>query len=111
MRHAKISESDLLEVATMKIRIVRLSSHQNAKVLAVMTASVSALIAIPLGIIFLFIPVPTQPGAPHPPPGWLFMLFPLLYLILGYLGARVWCAVYNLFAKLTGGLEFETSDQ
>jgi hypothetical protein len=88
----------------MKIRIERFSIHQNAKVFAVIMAVSSLVFVVPL---FLF----ASMRSPRPagfPGGLFFLLLPLIYLVIGYIGIAIGCWVYNLLAKITGGLEFES---
>ena len=88
----------------MKIRIERFSIHQNAKVFAVMMAVSSLVFAIPF---FLF----ASRMSPKPagfPGGIVFLLLPLIYLVFGYISIAIGCWVYNVLAKFTGGLEFES---
>ena len=94
----------------MKIRIMRFSPHQNAKVFSVLMAITSLILVVPIALMFSFFPPLSQSGAPDFPPGILFLLLPLLYLIVGYIGTLIFCAVYNLVARFTGGIEFETAE-
>jgi hypothetical protein len=41
-------------------------------------------------------------------PAFMVFVFPILYLILGYITTLIGCAIYNLLAKVIGGFEFET---
>jgi len=92
----------------MKIRITRFSPHQNAKVFSILMAITSLIFVVPMALIFSFVSPVSQPGAPNFPPGILFLLFPLIYLIVGYIGTLIFCALYNLVVRFTGGIEFET---
>lgn len=38
---------------------------------------------------------------------FLIILFPVLYLVLGYVMVAIGCAVYNFMFKVIGGIEFE----
>ena len=40
------------------------------------------------------------------PPAWLLLLFPVIYLVLGYLMVVVACAVYNFMFRYIGGIEY-----
>ncbi|MCM2307991.1 MAG: hypothetical protein NDI91_11085 [Sulfuritalea sp.] len=96
----------------MKVQIARLSPHQNAKVFAVLMALSSLLFVVPMGIAFLFIPTGVDPqGNPIPgPPMFLFLLFPLLYLVMGYVMVVVACVFYNFMFKYVGGIEYESRE-
>lgn len=60
-------------------------------------------------MILAFSLMPMTPGQSGPP-GFLIVLFPFLYLIMGYLTAAVGCLIYNGAYKYIGGIEYETSD-
>jgi len=93
----------------MKVRITHLSAHQNAKVLAVLMAVFSLIIVIPMLVVFYFAPTVDQHGNPVPQqPFWLPVLFPIFYLIGGYLMTGLMCLIYNLIIKYVGGFEFDT---
>ena len=52
-----------------------------------------------------------QSGNPMASLGLVFVvLVPVFYTILGFIGGVIAALVYNLIAKLTGGLEFTTVD-
>jgi ABC-type multidrug transport system fused ATPase/permease subunit len=97
----------------MKKQISRLSPHQNGKVFGVLFATASLLFAIPSFIAFMLMAPPTDAmGNPMAPPAYVFLLFPLLYLVMGYLTVAVICALYNFLYKYIGGIEFdERSEQ
>jgi hypothetical protein len=90
----------------LKIQIRRFSVHQNAKVFAVMMAIASLVFVIPF---FLF----ARAVGPKPaafPSGVFILVLPLMYLVVGYVSVAIGCWVYNLLAKLTGGIEFESAN-
>jgi hypothetical protein len=72
-------------------------------------AITSLIFVVPMALMLSFVPSVSQPGVPNFPPGIFFLLFPLLYLIVGYIGTLIFCALYNLVARFTGGIEFETA--
>ncbi len=94
----------------MKQQITRLSLHQNAKVAAVLWAVTSLIFVVPMFLIFTFTAPPQARG--H---GFFFdfflLLFPIFYLILGYIFTVIACAAYNFFFKYIGGFEFEARDE
>ncbi|MFZ3129365.1 MAG: hypothetical protein WA136_15260 [Rhodoferax sp.] len=93
----------------MKIQIARVSPHQNAKVFAVLMALSSLLVVIPMVIGFSFMPHMDAHGRPVPqPPVTIFLLFPVMYLIMGYVMVVVGCWFYNVMFKYIGGIEFES---
>lgn len=93
----------------MKIQIARFSSHQNAKVLGVLMALSSLVFVIPMILLFSFLPQPADgSGNTSSLPAFVFLLFPIMYLVMGYIMARVGCALYNFMYKYIGGFEFES---
>ena len=40
----------------------------------------------------------------------MLILFPIIYGVLGFIGGVIAAAVYNLIAKITGGLDFTLED-
>ena len=97
----------------MKTQISRLSPHQNAKVFAILIALTSLLFVLPIAVSFSFIPAGFDaPGNPIvKPPAFIFLLFPLIYLVIGYIMTAVSCLIYNFMFKFIGGIEYETRDQ
>jgi hypothetical protein len=88
----------------MKMRIERFPVRQNAKVIAVIMAVNALVFAIPM---FLVVSLSAPKSAGFP--GMVFiLLMPLMYLAFGYVLAAIGCWVYNLLARFTGGLEFES---
>lgn len=88
----------------MKIQIKRFSPHQNAKVIAVLMALSSIVIFVPVYILFALVP-PVEGQAR--PPAFMFLAFPLLYLVMGYIMVAIGCALYNVVSRYTGGIEYE----
>lgn len=86
----------------MKTRIRNLSPHQNGKVFAILMAVTSLVFAVPFMLIA---------GAMAPKgsgfPVFMVLLFPILYLVFGYVSIAIGCWVYNVLARFTGGIEFE----
>jgi uncharacterized membrane protein (DUF485 family) len=94
----------------MKTRIIRFSPHQNAKTFSVLMAITSLIFVVPFVLIFSLFPPVHVPGTPSFPPVILFILFPVIYLIFGYISTLIFCALYNLIARLTGGIEFVNAE-
>ena len=42
------------------------------------------------------------------PSAFFFLLFPIFYLVMGYLMGAVGCLIYNFAFKYLGGIEYET---
>ncbi|MDE2142953.1 MAG: hypothetical protein KGJ84_11135 [Elusimicrobia bacterium] len=90
----------------MKRQIERLSPHQNGKVFGVLMAVSSLAFVVPMSLILML--VPTLPGQGRPP-AFVFLLFPIMYLVMGYVMTAVGCLVYNFFFDYIGGIEFDVS--
>jgi hypothetical protein len=96
----------------VKIQIARLSPHQNAKVFAVLMAIGSLVFVVPMFVAFQFIPpgVDAQGNPVNPPSTAFVLLFPFIYLVLGYLMVAAGCWLYNVMVRFLGGFEYETRD-
>lgn len=87
----------------MKQQIARLSPHQNGKVFAVISAVMSLVFLVPFFLMFAaFGPSESRP------PVFVFIALPVIYLIVGYVGTALACAIYNVVYKWVGGVEFES---
>ena len=96
----------------MKKQIKRFSPHQNAKVFGVLMAAISLIFVVPMFLIMSFAaPAFDQHGNPVTFPKFLIIVFPLFYLIFGYLGTVIGSAIYNLLFKYIGGFEVEIKDE
>lgn len=96
----------------MKKQISRMSPHQNGKVFGILMAVGSLVFVLPFfAIAMYFGPDVDQHGNPVTFPKFMFILFPVLYLVIGYLMTVIGCAIYNLFFKFIGGIEFEVKDE
>ena len=96
----------------MKIQVARFSPHQNAKVFAVLMAISTLIFAIPMFFVFLYLPpgVDARGNPVTAPPAWIALLFPLMYLVMGYVMVAVGCWFYNFMVKYVGGIEYETRE-
>ena len=83
----------------MERQIVRLTILQTGKLMAVMYA-ILALIMLPFMLLGAFA------GAPGPG-GFPILIFLILYPIMGFIGGIFMAILYNISAKLVGGLEVE----
>ena len=83
------------------MRVKRFAIHQTSKAMA-------ALYAL-LGLVF--VPVFLLANAFMPGdqklPGWLVIAGPVFYGLCGYIMIALGCAIYNLMARFTGGVEFD----
>lgn len=85
----------------MKQQIERFSPHQNAKVFAVLMAVGSLVFLVPF-FVFASIVAPAEQA----PPIWMVLLFPVIYLVFGYLTVIAGCALYNFMYRYIGGIEY-----
>ena len=92
----------------MKIQIKNVSIVQTSKVVAFLYA-VFGLLFIPCGCFVTLIGA----GAEEPQltlTGIMYLIFPIIYLIFGFIGTAILAWVYNLISDRTGGIEFELED-
>jgi hypothetical protein len=87
----------------MKQQISRLSPHQNAKVAAVLSAVTSLILLVP------FFLLASVFGAGQGTPVWMIIIFPIIYLVFGYIFTVIACALYNVIVPMTGGIEYEAT--
>lgn len=93
----------------MKIQIARVSPHQNAKVFGVLMAVMSFVFIVPMLLLYLAFG-PTEVNGEPPPSPILALVFPLLYLVFGYLVVAIGSALYNFLFRYVGGIEFESAN-
>ncbi len=92
----------------MRRRVIRVSPHQNAKVVSVLLA----VAIIPFLLIMALVmsvtgPQLDQQGNPVEFPYVILLILPLFYLLFGYASIAFLCWVYNLLVRYVGGLEFD----
>lgn len=92
----------------MTKRLARIAPWQAGKLFAVVYFVVSLIFVVPLELVALLAPRPMGPG-PHLSPG-LIILFPFLYALAALLLVPLGCWIYNIAAKLVGGLEVTVAD-
>lgn len=96
----------------MRVQIRRLSPHQNAKVVAVLTAIFSVplflIMALALWLVgpraYLEVDAPAIPLA-------MFLILPFFYVIFVYVTVALVCVIYNACFNWIGGLELDLSEQ
>lgn len=88
----------------MKQQVARFPPHQNAKVVAVMMAVTSLIFVVPIFLLASMFGA-GQSGMPI----WMIIIFPLIYLVMGYISVVIGCAIYNVVVPFTGGLEYESA--
>ena len=87
----------------MKRQVTRFTPHQNGKVFGVLMAIGSSVFLIPIFLVFSVV----GPQPPNGPPPFIFLIFPIGYLIFGYLSIAIGCLLYNFMYRYIGGLEYE----
>ena len=91
----------------MTKRITHIAPWQAGKLFAVLYFILGFIIAVPVGVMAMF--VPPAPG--HEPPSLGFALsMPFLYALAGLIFVPLSCWLYNTVARYMGGLEITTSD-
>lgn len=93
----------------MKQQIKRLSPHQNGKVFGILIAVATLPIFIPVMLLMNFAtPQYDMHGNEITFPFFMFLIFPFIYLVFGYISVVICCFFYNLIYRVIGGFEFET---
>lgn len=92
----------------MTKRLTRIAPWQAGKLFAVVYFVLSLIFVVPMELVALLAPTRAGPG-PHFSPG-LIILFPFLYALVGLLFVPLGCWIYNVAAKLVGGLEVAVAD-
>jgi hypothetical protein len=92
----------------MNKRLSRIAPWQAGKVFAVMYFFLSLLFVIPLALITSIVPTPPGSGPRFGPAMWI--IFPFLYALAGLIFVPLGCWIYNMAAKVAGGLVVSVSD-
>ena len=92
----------------MTKKLIRIAPWQAGKLFAVFYFVLSLIFVVPMELIALLAPTPKGPG-PHFSPA-LIMLFPFIYALAGLLLVPLACWIYNVAAKLVGGLDITVTD-
>jgi len=94
----------------MKVQIKQFSTHQTAKVFAILMAVTSLLFIIPFGLLSMFTATPTDLNGNtlntisiFP----MFLIMPIVQGVFGYIMMRFGMWLYNKLTKHIGGIEFE----
>jgi len=97
----------------VKKQISQLSASQNGKVFGVLMALSSLVFVVPMAIMFSFFPfgVDRNGNPVEGPPVLIFLLFPVFYLVFGYIMVAIGCKFYNFMFKYIGGIEYEARDE
>jgi hypothetical protein len=87
-------------------RLSRIAPWQAGKLFAVLYFFLSLLFVIPMFLISSVVPMP--PGSKFSPGVLIF--FPFLYALAGLIFVPLGCWMYNIAAKLVGGLQVSVTD-
>lgn len=97
----------------MKVQVKRFSSHQTAKVFAILMAASSLIFVIPFSLIALFSPAAVDTSGNEVSfsgfSGFsmMFLIMPIFQGVMGYIMVRFGMWVYNKLTPHIGGIEFE----
>lgn len=95
------------------IRIKRVGAHSFALTMGIISALGSLVFVIPMFFMFsLMSKMQHDAAMPMMMPFSFGMVFfmPVIYFILGYIFSGIFALVYNLIAKMTGGIKVEFED-
>jgi len=93
----------------MSKRISHIAPWQAGKLFAVVYFFMSLIFVIPM--IYINANSPAAKGGPGPHFGiWFFVLLPFLYALIGLILVPLGCWVYNMAAKVVGGLQVTVTD-
>lgn len=92
----------------MKLQVRKISTHQSAKIIAILTA-VSALFIMPVALLPVIL---SSGGLSRIDSATLTTLIfmPIIYLMLGYVFMRLYFWIYNKLSAKFGGIEFELDE-
>ena len=92
----------------MTKRLSRIAPWQAGKLFAVMYFFLGLLFILPMLLIYSMVPTPPGPGHKFAP--GVLIIFPFLYALAGLIFVPLGCWIYNMAAKLVGGLEVSVTD-
>ena len=92
----------------MAKRLSRIAPWQAGKLFALIYFFFSLLFVIPMLLISAFAPIPAGPGS-RLRPGML-IFFPFLYALAGLIFVPLGCWIYNIAARIVGGLQVSVVD-
>ena len=89
-------------------KLTRIAPWQAGKLFAVIYFFVGLILVVPMELVAMLAPTPAAP-APHLSPA-LIILFPFIYALAGLVFVPLACWIYNIAARLVGGLEVTVAD-
>jgi hypothetical protein len=97
-------------------RLTRISPLQLGIVLALLYGLLCLVFFTPI-FVLMSVLIPQTPNQPHPASvffpaaGTLFaVIMPVIYAAFGFVFGIIGAAIYNLVARMTGGIEFTVED-
>ncbi|HBX37346.1 MAG TPA: hypothetical protein DEG76_08720 [Pseudohongiella sp.] len=92
--------------------ITYIAPHKTALTVAAVVALVSLLTMAPFMLMFSLIPVGMEGQATNMVlPTTMMIMMPLMYFVLSYIMTVVAAWLYNIIAKRTGGITYESSEK
>jgi len=89
-------------------RVSRIAPWQAGKLFALIYFFLSLLFVIPIALVSAVVPIPAGPGHRL---GTGFLIFvPFLYALAGLIFVPLGCWIYNMAAKVVGGLQVSVTD-
>jgi len=92
----------------MTKRLTRIAPWQAGKLFAVIYFFAGLIFFIPMELLATLVPTTAGAGS-HMRPAFL-ILFPFVYALAGLVFVPLGCWIYNMAAKLVGGLEVTVAD-
>ena len=82
------------------------------RVLGILMAITSLVFVVPMVLALQFVgPQFDAQGNPVGIPAAFVLIFPVMYLIMGYVGGAISSFLYNVIARYVGGFEFHLEDR
>jgi hypothetical protein len=108
-RHTGVRKrSELNQEIQLSKQLTRIAPWQAGKLFAFMYFMLSIVMVIPLALLSSLVPS----NAPGPHFGVAFFVaIPFLYAVCGLILVPIGCWIYNLAAKIMGGLEVSVTDK
>ena len=89
----------------MNVRITRISQFQTAKVIAALYFVLAV-----VGVVLFFLLSLVSPAARQPYSFVFMLLAPFLYALIGFVTTFVAAWLYNMVARVVGGVEYTTTE-
>ncbi|MCW8833076.1 MAG: hypothetical protein OQK09_16025 [Colwellia sp.] len=94
----------------MKVQVKNFSTHQTAKVFAILMAASSLILIIPFSLLGMLAPTPIGAEGNTISSGafsGIFLIMPIFQGIFGYIMMRLGLWIYNMLTPRIGGIEFD----